>query len=71
VAGSVPETAALGLPPDMPAEVRHRVTFEAGVDQRTKLAVTEYDWPVGQMMEMARISQEQCLNKMAGIFVKG
>ena len=31
---------------------------------------TEYDWPVGHMMEMSKMGMEQCLDKMAAIFAK-
>ena len=36
----------------------------------TEVSVTEYDWPVGHMMEMSKMSMEQCLDKMAAIFGK-
>lgn len=64
------DPAAQGLPPDMPAEVRNLVTFRAVGDNKTEITVTEYDWPVGQMMEMSRQGMEQCLDKMAASFVK-
>jgi len=63
--GHVVEPAALGLPADMPREVRHLVTFKALGSGKTELTVTEYDWTAGHMMEMSRIGMEQCLDKMA------
>lgn len=54
-----------GLPPEMPAEVRNLVTFQAAGDNKTEVTVTEFDWPAGQMREMSRIGMEQCLDKMA------
>ena len=54
----------------MPAEVRNLVTFKAVGGDRTELTVTEYDWPVGQMMEMSSMGMEQCLDKMAASFVE-
>jgi len=57
--------ATMGLPPDMPEEVRNLVTFKAVGGNKTELTVTEYDWPLGQMMEMSKIGMEQCLDKMA------
>jgi len=64
------DPAGAGLPPGMPAEVRHLVSFEPDGAGRTKLVVTEYDWPVGQMMEMSRMGMEQCLNKMEVLLAK-
>jgi hypothetical protein len=54
----------------MPEEVRNRVTFRAVGNDMTEITVTEYDWPVGHMMEMSKMGMEQCLDKMAAIFAK-
>jgi Activator of Hsp90 ATPase homolog 1-like protein len=54
-----------GLPPEMPHEVRNLVTLKTVGDNKTEITVTEYDWPVCQMMEMSKIGMEQCLDKMA------
>jgi len=62
--------ATMGLPPDMPEEVRNLVTFKFVGGNKTELTVTEYDWPAGQMMEMSRQGMEQCLDKMAASLVE-
>lgn len=54
----------------MPQEVRSLVTFKDLGGGKTELTVTEYDWTVGQMMELSRMGMEQCLDKMAAIFAK-
>ncbi len=59
-----------GLPPDMPHEVRNLVAFEAVGDNKTEVTVTEYDWPVGKMMELSRQGLGECLDKMAATFAK-
>jgi uncharacterized protein YndB with AHSA1/START domain len=59
---------AQGLPPNMPEEVRNVVTFKAVGDAKTEITVTEFDWPVGEMMEMSKMGMEQCLDKMAASF---
>jgi hypothetical protein len=41
-------------------------SFDLG-NGRTELTVTEYDWTVGQLMEMSKMGLEQCLDKMAAI----
>lgn len=69
--GNNVDPAAMGFPPDFPRDQRHTVTFKALEDDRTEMTVTEYDWPVGQMMEMSQMGLEQCLDKMAASFTKG
>jgi hypothetical protein len=52
----------------LPEEVRNLVTFKAVGGAKTEVSVTEYDWPVGHVMEMSKMGMQQCLNKMAAIF---
>ena len=68
--GNRVEPIAMGLPPEMPPEVRNAVTFKAVGDNQTEVTVTEYDWPVGPMMEMSKMGMEQCLDKMAASVVE-
>lgn len=68
--GNRVEPISLGLPPEMPEEVRNLVTFKDLCGDKTEVSVTEYDWPVGHMMEMSKMGMEQCLDKMAAIFAK-
>lgn len=56
--------ADLGLPPDIPAQVRHIVTF-AAAGQRTELTVTEIGYTSPQTVEMSKLGLEQCLDKLA------
>ena len=67
-AGNRVAPVTLGLPLDMPEEVRNVVTFKAVGDTKTEITVTEFDWQVGQMMEMSKMGMEQCLDKMAASF---
>jgi hypothetical protein len=53
----------------MPNEVRNDVTFKDLGSGKTEISVKEYDWEVGHMMEMSKMGMEQCLDKMAAIFV--
>jgi uncharacterized protein YndB with AHSA1/START domain len=62
------DPVTLGMPSDFPQDQRHAITFKRLSGNKTELTVTEYDWPVGQMMEMSRMGMEQCLDKMAAIF---
>jgi uncharacterized protein YndB with AHSA1/START domain len=59
------DPAALGLPPGIPAEVPHVVTFEAVGDQRTELGVTEYGYGSQQAAELSRAGMQQVLDKLA------
>ena len=68
--GNRMDPAQQGLPPEMPKEVRNLVSFQAVDDSKTEITVTEYDWPVGQMMEMSKMGMEQCLEKMVNAIAK-
>ena len=63
--GTKIDPALVGMPADFPRDILNIVTFEELGEGRTKVTVTEKDWPVGQMMEMSRMGMEQCLDKMA------
>ena len=69
--GNPVEPAALGLPPEIPAEVRHVVTLSAVDDARTELTVHEFGYPDPQIVEESRAGMEQCLDKMATSFATG
>lgn len=62
------DPASAGMPEDFPQDQPNLVTFKDLGDGKTELAVTEYDWTVGQMMELSRMGMEQCLDKLAAIF---
>ena len=68
--GNEVDPVKMGMPPDFPQDLRNTVTFKTMGDNKTEITVTEYDWPVGQMMEMSKQGLEQCLDKMAAIFAK-
>ncbi len=63
--GNKIEPASIGMPAEFPQDLLNIVTFEDLGNGRTKITVTEKDWPVGQMMEMSRMGEDQCLDKMA------
>jgi hypothetical protein len=66
--GNLMDPAQQGLPPEIPKEVSNQVTFKDLANGKTKITVTEYDWPVVQMMEMSRMGMHQCLDEMVAIF---
>ena len=63
--GNKIDPTSIGLPADFPQDLRNTVTFKAVGDNKAEITVTEYDWPVGQMMELSKQGMEQCLDKMA------
>lgn len=62
------DPAALGLPPGMPDEVRHVITFEDLGNGKSRLTVTEQGYESDQIIELSKAGLEQCLDKMAAIF---
>ena len=69
--GNPMEPAALGLPPAIPAQVRHVVTLSAVDDAGTELTVHEFGYPDPQIVEVSRAGMEQCLDKMSTSFATG
>jgi uncharacterized protein YndB with AHSA1/START domain len=64
------QPSSLGLPPDMPGEVRQVVTLKAVGNGQTEVTVTEYGYPSEQLVELSAMGLNQCLDKMAASFVK-
>jgi uncharacterized protein YndB with AHSA1/START domain len=62
------DPATLGLPPDIPRDVRHVVTFSAVSDNTTEMTVTEYGYTSDQVLDISKAGLEQCLDKMAASF---
>jgi uncharacterized protein YndB with AHSA1/START domain len=62
--GNTVDPVGLGLPPGMPRDVRHVVTFTR-VNGSTAMTVTEYGYASQQILELSKAGLEQCLDKMA------
>jgi uncharacterized protein YndB with AHSA1/START domain len=63
--GTKLDPAQLGLPPGIPPDVRHVITFKAVGDHRTEMTVTEYGYTSDQAHDISKAGMEQCLDKMA------
>lgn len=59
------DPASIGLPPGIPAEVRHVLNFRPLDDGQTEFTVTEYGYGSDQTVEMSKAGMAQCLDKMA------
>jgi uncharacterized protein YndB with AHSA1/START domain len=68
--GQKADPIKLGMPPDFPRDQRHLVTFKDLGNGKTEMTVTEFDWTVGRMQQLAELGLNQCLDKMAAIFAK-
>ena len=62
--GNPIDPAAVGLPPGIPYEVPHVITFRPNGD-KTIMTVTEYGYTNNEVVELSRGGMEQCLDKMA------
>jgi uncharacterized protein YndB with AHSA1/START domain len=63
--------ASIGLPADIPDNVRHVVTLTPVGHNKTELSVTEYGYTDQQTHDLSKAGLEQCLDKMEGIFAAG
>lgn len=59
----------VGLPSDLPQDVRNIITLNAMGD-KTEMTVTEYGYSSNQMLELSKSGLNQCLDKMAATFAK-
>ena len=60
----------MGLPPGIPLDVRHVVTFKPVGDNKTEMTVTEYGYTLDQAVDLSKAGLEQCLDKMAEALAK-
>jgi uncharacterized protein YndB with AHSA1/START domain len=63
--------AEAGLPPAIPQDVRHVITFKAVGDNKTEMTITEFGYTSDEIYDLSKAGLEQCLDKMAASFVKG
>lgn len=64
------DPAALGLPPDMPRNVRHVITFKSLGPNDTEMTITEFGYTSDQHFNLSKQGLEQSLDKMAASFAK-
>jgi uncharacterized protein YndB with AHSA1/START domain len=63
--GNQIDPAAMGLPPGIPAAVRHVLTFKPASNNQTEFTVTEFGYTSPQVVELSRSGMVECLDKLA------
>ncbi len=58
----------VGLPPEIPREVPHIITFKALPDDTTELTVIEQGYSVDWIVDLSAAGMNQVLDKMAALF---
>ncbi len=64
------DPVSIGMPPDFPKEVRTLIEFRA-IGDLTELTITEFAWPVSQMMVYSYAGMHQSLDKMGEALAGG
>lgn len=62
------DPAAVGMPPGVPRDVPHVITFKSLGEARTEITVTEHGYTTEEARDLSRAGMEQCLDKMAAMF---
>jgi len=65
--GNAIDPASVGIPPGIPEEVPHVLTFASRPDGGTDFTVTEYGYTSPDVVELSRAGMDQCLDKLAAL----
>lgn len=65
--GNTLDPAQIGMPPGIPKDVRHVITFKDLGNNKTEMTITEYGYTSAPIVEMSKAGLVQCINKMASI----
>lgn len=63
--GNKLDPAKMGLPPGIPQDVPHVITFKTVGDNKTEMTVIEYGYTLDEAVELSRAGLKECLDKMA------
>lgn len=69
--GNSLDPATMSLPPGIPKQVPHVITFNALDANRTEMTVTEYGYTLAQAHDISKQGMGECLDKMEASFSKG
>jgi len=65
--GNAIDPASVGMPPGIPMQVPHVLTFESRPDGGTDFTVTEFGYTSPDVIELSRAGMNECLDKMAAL----
>jgi uncharacterized protein YndB with AHSA1/START domain len=68
--GNAIDPASVGIPPGIPEEVPHVLTFASRPDGGTDFTVTEYGYTSPEVVELSRAGMDQCLDKLAALLAE-
>lgn len=68
--GHTLDPADLGIPPGVPIEVYHVITFWDAGEGRTEMTVREQSYSTDIAHDTSKAGLEQCLDKLAAIFTQ-
>jgi len=68
--GNKLDPAAIGMPPGIPKDVPHVITFKDLGNNKTEVTVTEYGYTSADVVNLSKSGMEECLDKMAEALAK-
>jgi uncharacterized protein YndB with AHSA1/START domain len=68
--GNAIDPASVGIPPGIPKEVPHVLTFASRRDGGTDFTVTEYGYTSPDVVELSRAGMDQCLDKLDSLLAQ-
>ena len=68
--GNKLDPSAIGMPPGIPKNVPHIITFKDLGNNKTEVTVTEYGYFSAQVVELSKAGKGECLDKMAEALAK-
>ena len=69
--GNIVDPISVGMPPEFNKDMRMTVAFKNAGEHKTEMTVTQYDWTISKMFEMAETGLNQSLDKMTEILARG
>ena len=62
------DPASMGLPANMPRDVRHVITFKSIAANKTEMTITEFGYTSQEQYDLSKAGLEECLDKLAAMF---
>lgn len=66
--GNKIEPSSLGLPPNMPKDMKHIVEFKDLGNGKTEMTISEFGYASKELVDLSKSGMAECLDKMAAIF---